>query len=496
MRARTTAVRGGRGGERGAALLVVIVSVAILTALAANLAYESRVSLEIAANARDELRATYLAKSGVALSRMVLGFQQQIDDAAGAACGLLGQGLPGARNPPGAPQRPGGQPGGAAQPAAACPRPQIWNAVPVSSVLVQSLFGGGEAAAAPAGAARAAATPAGAAAGGERTRAAFGEFDGAFEAKIEDEGRKVNAQLDARAVSGPARMQVLGLYQLICDPRWDRIFEREDANRVRTSRQDLIVHLRDWIDDDKVSSSLVASFPGAACLMEPGDPPFEPGFGDENFPYDKGEDRYRAKNARLDSIEELYLVAGVSDVFMAAFGDRLTVYLPVEAPRNVNTSDRRDLVELARLLADPPAQPVLLDPEFGAKLQQAIADQTTNGLMTITPLQFAATVEALGVRVNTAALSPTSGKQFLTDRSYVFRIRSTGTAGAVTKSVDAVVTFDPNQNRDTQGQPQLQVPGQNPAQAQALAQLQTQAQQLQSAATGVKPNRLLRWREE
>ncbi|WP_242355903.1 type II secretion system protein GspK [Anaeromyxobacter sp. SG64] len=487
MRARTTAGRGRPGGgERGAALLVVIVSVAILTALAANLAYESRVSLEIAANARDELRATYLAKSGVALSRMVLGFQQQLDDAAGAACGLLGQGLPGARTPAGQQQRPGG----ANPPAAACPRPQIWSAVPVSSTLVQSLFGGAGQEAPAAGA-----SPAGAA-GGARPPAAFGGFEGAFEAKIEDEGRKVNAQLDAREISGPARMQVQGLYQLICDPRFDRIFEREDANGVRTSRQDLIVHLRDWIDDDKVSSSLVAGFPGAACLMEAGDPPFEPGFGDENFPYDKGEDRYRAKNARLDSIEELYLVAGVSDVFMAAFGDRLTVYLPVEAPRNVNTLDRRDLVELARLIADPPSQPFLLDPEFGAKLQKAIADLTLNGLMTITPLQFAEIVRGLQVSVNTAALSPSSGKQFLTDRSYVFRIRSAGTAGAVTKSVDAVVSFDPSQNRDTQTQTQAPLQGQDPAQAQALAQLQTQAQQLQTAATGVKPSRFLRWREE
>ena len=435
MHARTTAGRGG-GEERGAALLIVIVSVAILTALAADLAYESRVSLEIAGSARDELRATYLAKSGVAFSRMVLGFQQQIDDAAFAACGLLGGGQP--QRPPGQRGRPGA--GGAPQqPAAPCPRPQIWSAVPVGSALVQSLFGG----AAPAEAAD-----------GAAPKARFGELEGAFEAKIEDEGRKVNAQLDAREISGPARMQVMGLYQLVCDPRWDRLFDREDANGVRTSRQDLIVHLRDWVDDDKVSSSLVASFPGTACLMEPAERPFEPGFGDENFPYDKGEDRYRAKNARLDSVEELYLVAGVSDAFMAAFEDRLTVYLPIEAPRNINTTDRRDLVENARFLADPPGQPVLLDPEFGAKLQQAISDQTLGGLMTISPLQFAATVEALGVRIDAARVSPTSGKLFLTDRSYVFRIRATGTAGAIAKRIDAVVSFDPTQNRDAQAQVQ------------------------------------------
>jgi general secretion pathway protein K len=206
------------------------------------------------------------------------------------------------------------------------------------------------------------------------------------------------------------------------------------------------VHLREWIDSDKVSSSLVASFPGATCLMEPAATPFEPGFGDENFPYDKGEDRYRAKNARLDSIEELYLVAGVSDAFMAAFEDRLTVYLPVEAPRSSNTLDRRNLVELAGLLA--PGEPALLDPELGPKLQQAISDKTLGGLMTNAPQQLVDTLRALGVPVNENALgSAAGGNQLLTDRSYVFRIRATGTAGAITKHVDAVVSFDPAEPR-------------------------------------------------
>ena len=240
----------------------MIVSVAILTALAADLAYETRVSLEIAAGARDELRATYLAKSGVALSRMVLGFQQQIDDAASAACGL-------ASGTARAPQVSGD---------AAAPRAAARPALPPAADLERRAGGLG---------ARAVALRrrrAGRGAPGEAARAAFGDFEGTFEAKIEDEGRKVNAQLDAREISGPARMQVQGLYQLVCDPRWDPLFEREDANGTRTSRQDLIVHLRDWIDDDKVSSSLVASFPGTACLMEPADRPFEPGSGTRTSP--------------------------------------------------------------------------------------------------------------------------------------------------------------------------------------------------------------------
>ena len=48
--------------ERGAALLVAIVAIAILTTLAADLAYDTQVRLRIAANARDDLRASALAQ--------------------------------------------------------------------------------------------------------------------------------------------------------------------------------------------------------------------------------------------------------------------------------------------------------------------------------------------------------------------------------------------------------------------------------------------------
>src|SRR5512136_2262685 len=84
-----------RRSQRGAALLLVLTTVAILTAVAVDLAYQNRVSLQIAANSRDELRALYLAKSAVSLSRLVLHFQQQLDQASGGLGAALAQ-VPGA----------------------------------------------------------------------------------------------------------------------------------------------------------------------------------------------------------------------------------------------------------------------------------------------------------------------------------------------------------------------------------------------------------------
>lgn len=430
--------------QRGAALLVVMVSVAILTALAVQLAYETRVELQIAGNARDQLRAEHLAKSGVALSRLVLSLQQQIDAST--------------QPPPG--KSSSGRGASQAPPAPALPSLRIWSAVPVSSGLVQALFGGG------AGPAREEEPPREGAA--EPLPAArFGDFEGAFAATIEDEASKVNAQLDALGTSGRLGPQVVGLWQLICDPRWDLLFDREDANGQRVSRQDLLIHLRDWADPDEGTSTLLASFPGAACMVLAPPNPFEAGFGDEDAPYERGDDRYRAKNARLDSLDELHLVAGVSDAFMAAFGDRLTVYVPRDGKRTIDPRNPAGLLELAKGIADPPEQQILYTPEFPALLQRTVLEQTMGGLLAMPGTQFVQLVSALGVQVSAAASNPTSPQNFLGDRSSVYRIRATGAAGDVEAHIDAVVTFERDPRLTTAGPP-----------------------------AGQNPGRLIRWREE
>jgi general secretion pathway protein K len=376
-----------------------MVGVAVLTALAVDLAYDTRVSLQIAANARDELRATYLAKSGVALSRLVLSFQQEVDEMP-----KMGQ--------------------------LSLPKPQIWRLVPVGTELASALFGGDAPAGAPA---RPEGLPEGS--------AVAGPPEGGFEAVLDDEGRKVNVQLEAQS-TGFLAPQAQAVWQLVCDPRWDALFDREDENGIRVSRQDLLVHLRDWVDEDEVGSALDAAFPPGGCVMLAAQNPFPPGFGDENFPYDRGEDRYRAKNARMDSLAELHLVAGVTDAFMAAFEDAMTVYLPRDAKRNVNEIDRARLLDLAALVADPPGQPVLLDPAFAELLQRAVFDRTLGGLLSITPLEFGQMLQSLGVSVDVNRLKETSPQNPFTDRSSVFHIRAAGRAGGVTKRLDAVVRYD------------------------------------------------------
>src|SRR4051794_24754540 len=84
--------------ERGFALLMVVISIAILTVVGTDFAYNSRVDLQLAANQRDEVRAYYMAQSSIALSRLLLVSQKQLDSApmiGGGLGGLLGGATPG-----------------------------------------------------------------------------------------------------------------------------------------------------------------------------------------------------------------------------------------------------------------------------------------------------------------------------------------------------------------------------------------------------------------
>jgi general secretion pathway protein K len=391
MRSGNPSGRKAPSRERGAALLTVIVSVAVLTAMAVDLAYSSRVSLQIAANARDELRAHYLARSGVAMARMVLSLQEKVD------------GVPMAGK------------------SAAFPRIQLWNLVPVGPVLTDGLFGrGGET-------------------GGKDAGAKEGP-DSTFDARIEDEGRKVNAQLVGYTVGDQTlRLQAQALYRLVCDARWDPLFDREDAKGNRTSREDLLVRIRDWVESAQTGSALKLGDGSTAgtCGLIVGSPPFENAFGDKNQPYDRGEDRYKTKNARMDSLDELYLVAGIGDAFMAAFGDQLTVYLPTGAPMNVNADDKQKLMLLASLFALAPGDPALLDVEFADRLAKLMREQTMNGMFALNPQGFGNLVLAAGVNVDQNKVNATNSP--FTDRSTTFRIRAKGSVGAVQTSIDAVV---------------------------------------------------------
>lgn len=415
---------GGRRStaERGVAMIIAVVAIAILTAVATEFVYNSRVDLQMATNQRDEIRAYYLARSGLGMSRLLLRFQKQLDQVQipnilGALTGALGGTTGGA----------GAAPGSLSI--------QLWRMARVDCHMLRQMVK-----TEPPRETRPIKPPARAGfdgefpdAAGKQTRRSFGGFDGCFLASISDEEEKLNLnKLDAPQLS--SQVLVGRLLDLFGDKRFDFLFEREDSNRVKATPADVVIAMRDWMDEDETQSALNLSGVGE---------PFAKGFSDENSLYDRYLPRYKAKNARFDSLDELYLVHGVNDRFMAAFRDRLTVYPDVNARLNVNSDDPMLLYMAILSVADPARpDPRLKDPLFIESLIRRIRNARVFSLFGMSVTDFVNVVELAGVPVNVTIKNNVQNNRAVGDKSSTFTIKSVGEAGSVQKTITAVVRMD------------------------------------------------------
>ena len=411
--------------HRGVALILVLTTIAILTAIGVDFSYSSRVSLKLAENLRDETRAEYLARSAVNVSRLLLHFQKQVDQLGGQLGAALG-GLAGGPRPP---PRPGT---GAAAPAPNNLGIRLWQVVPIESNAFSALLSGRieglegirtDAAALPA-------RP------GERGTVshAFGGFDGSFHAKIVDENSRINVQrlddLGARAVSTLTQLRAM-----MADPKYDFIFDEEDANRDRVRRDDVLLAMKDWIDIDETGTAFDPSNPQR---------PFVNGFGDENSAYSRYEPRYKAKNGRFDSLEELYMVRGVNDRFMAAFGDRLTIWPDINTNLNINTDDPQQMLTNILIAAANPNDPSLRDPRLLRTILQEIQLRKMFSFFGMSADDFVSILMNNRIPLRPEIDTRQGGKpsNLFGSTSDTFRITATGRVGRIEKQVTAVVRYD------------------------------------------------------
>jgi general secretion pathway protein K len=429
------------GGARGVALILVLVTIALLTALGVDFSYSARIDLRLAETMRDETRAHFLARSAINLSRLLLHFQKQLDGVAsqlGPMLGKLGSTMAAATT--GKPQQ-AALPALAGQPQGASLGIRLWEILPIDSNLLSSFVGGSSFGGSPDDFFHKGAPPPPPARDPGDTRSpseipanlhSFGGFDGSYSAKISDENTRINVVgLDGLGAQQlPAYLQLKALMQ---DPKYDFIFEEEDANRDRVRREDVIIALKDWIDVDEVGSAIDPTNPRA---------PFVNGFSDENQAYDRYVPRYKAKNDRPDSLEELYMVRGVNDRFMAAFGDRVTIWLDKNARININSSDPLQTITNIIAAAANPNDPRLTDPRLLATVLQELQLRRMVSFFGLSVADFIGTLEGNGIVVRPELKDPRNPGQFFGDVSDTFRITATGRVGRIEKKITAVVRYD------------------------------------------------------
>jgi general secretion pathway protein K len=424
--------------ERGVALIIAVISITLLTVVATEFAYNTRVDLQLAANQRDEVRAYYMARSGVSLGRLLLRFQKQVDQTPMPNLGGLLQQLTGGAGAGGA--------GAAAQQPAQTLNIQLWKLARVDCHMLKGMVKsdtgeegeGGKADDEPALEDAKFSMEEGEGEGelamsDQPMKRSFGGFEGCFLANISDEEEKLNVHR-LSALATDALPTAARLMDLFGDKRFEFLFNRDDANRVRVTPQDVVLALKDWVDEDEVQSAI--------NLADPVNP-FAAGFSPEDSNYDRFDPRYEAKNARFDSLDELYRVHGVTDLFMAAFRDRLTVYPDVNSRPNVNTDDPMMMYMAILSVADPAhPDPRLQDPIFINELITRIRSARMFSFFGMSVADFVGVVESASIPVNPAIKANVANNRLVGDKSQTFTIKSVGEAGSVQKTLTAVVKLD------------------------------------------------------
>lgn len=270
-------VKGQR--PKGVAILIALVTIAILSSVVVDLAYTTRVNLAMASNTRDKLKSYYMARSAVNISRLLIAFQFALQDESRNTDDEMGKLISRAM------RRSNFQ------------MYQYTNLLlqPFASGKLQSPLGGVDLQ--------------------ESGVEGFGDLTGELDAKVVPESGRVTLN-DFYSAKFEER-DLTPLCALMLDRRYDDIFELKDDAGETMGRPRILANLIDYIDPNREALTITNE-----CTVQGSG-------GDEDRAYSRAGRRGQVpmpRNSRLTHIEELYMVHGVNDAFMKEFGEQFTVY--------------------------------------------------------------------------------------------------------------------------------------------------------------------------
>jgi type II secretory pathway component PulK len=153
-----------------------------------------------------------------------------------------------------------------------------------------------------------------------------------FEVRLMAESGKVNINCLAIEQDGdnsPRARTVETLEALMLPTLYDPMFDEEKSDGYRYTRQQVLQALVDYIDDDTKQFDAYRLRNGSQ---------------DEIYRYKELVDPYKARDARLDSIAEIYMIEGIDDDWVSAFGGELTVYGGCKVNLNFASAEQIALV--------------------------------------------------------------------------------------------------------------------------------------------------------
>jgi general secretion pathway protein K len=307
--------------QRGIALVAVLSAIAVIAVVTTEFTYNTGIDLAAAANARDEMRAHFLARSGMNLSRLVVKVQKDVFDRYRKYLGDV----------------------------------QLADYLP----LMIGAFGGGKEEVAALGALLGAdpgATPDGAEAPAIK---GLGLSEGEFDLQVTTDDGKINVNCAAGSGNTVKQLELM-LTSMVLSNAYDKLFEERDGDGQFTDRATFVKAIMDYVDKD------------TAAYGANGQP--------EDYGYQSLPQAYRARDNYLDSVDELQLVRGMDDKRWALFGAAFTVYGGCKV--NVGAvNDANVIMSLIVGAAKDPEDPVLRDNLKLFALAAAVAQARTYGVM-------------------------------------------------------------------------------------------------------------------
>jgi type II secretory pathway component PulK len=278
--------RKGAGREHGIAILMVLACLAVLMPFTAAFSYTTRVDWQAAVNLRDEVAARNLHRGGMRLTLLLFELQRMVFNQKQFRQ-MLG----------------------------------TWDITQVAPYLM-SAFGSKDGHEGISGLAGLDAS----------TFKDLAIDSGSFEIRMEAESGKVNINCLGQSGQGkdnPQARTLQTLEAMLMPTLYDPLFDEEKGDGQRYTRSQILQAIVDYIDDDIKSYDIIKLASSST---------------QERYRYTEIYDPYQARNARLDSVEELNLVEGVDDDMMTAFGADLTVYGGCKVNINFASADQIALV--------------------------------------------------------------------------------------------------------------------------------------------------------
>ena len=310
--------------QQGFALLLSLIAIAVLAILVTDLHETTGMSFSAAMAERDQLRAEYMAKSGINLTRMLIAQEKNLRQLLAAPYQLM------LGRPP--PQLP------------------VWKFADALLKPFEDFNGSKEDVEA-------------AGVDVENTKG-LGNIHGTFEVVSAAENGKVNVNdprlqdlASSQASVATLFYGLMGGYQPSPN-KYDPLFSKLDEKGRVTSRLDLIDSVIDWWDGDQTR----ANFDPVLSNVQSG------GAEDDDF-YKSQPEPYMVRNAPFDTLEELRLVRGMSDDVWATFvepdvDDPARRQVSIYGMAKVNPNEAEPGVILARLCSfqEVRDQPLCTDP--------------------------------------------------------------------------------------------------------------------------------------